>query len=92
KKIISGEKSILLPGTGVNLDENKYDDYPKDQGILKFVFLGRIMKENGIYELLEAFAILEKKYKNISLDIYGFCDVNKSNFMGKVNTIKSVIF
>nr|ABK81661.1 WbtD [Francisella tularensis subsp. novicida U112] len=92
KKIISGEKSILLPGSGVNLDENKYVDYPKDQGILKFVFLGRIMKEKGIYELLEAFAILEKKYKNISLDIYGFCDENKSNFMGKVNTIKSVKF
>ncbi|MDE5012603.1 glycosyltransferase, partial [Francisella tularensis] len=67
-------------------------DYPKDQGILKFVFLGRIMKEKGSYELLEAFAILEKKYKNISLDIDGFCDENKSNFMGQVNTIKSVKF
>ncbi|MDE4990421.1 glycosyltransferase family 1 protein, partial [Francisella tularensis subsp. holarctica] len=52
KKIISGEKSLLLPGSGVNLDENKYVDYPKYQGILKFDYLGLIMKEKGIYELL----------------------------------------
>ncbi|APC91093.1 MULTISPECIES: glycosyltransferase family 4 protein [Francisella] len=92
KKIISEEKSILLPGSGVNLDENKYVEYPKDEGVLKFVFLGRIMKEKGIYELLEAFAILEKKYKNISLDIYGFCDENNVNFMQQINAIKSTNF
>ncbi|APA83605.1 glycosyltransferase family 4 protein [Francisella tularensis] len=90
KKIISGEKSILLPGSGVNLDENKYVDYPKDQGILKFVFLGRIMKEKGIYELLETFLILEKKYKNIYLDIYGFCEGNNFKFLNAIENSKRV--
>lgn len=89
-KVITEEKAILLPGSGVNLDENKYVIYPKDDGMVRFVFLGRIMKEKGIYELLEAFAILEKKYSNVKLEIYGFCEENDVNFLSRIDSLDSV--
>ena len=84
QKIVIKEKSILLPGSGVNLKENFYVKYPKNNGQTKFIFLGRIMKEKGIYELLEAFSILEKKYDNIHLDIYGFCEEDNIEFLKKI--------
>jgi len=91
-KIIGCEKSIMLPGSGVNLTENKFAEYSKDSGVIKFVFLGRIMAEKGVYELLEAFSILEKKHKNIQLDMYGFCEENNEKFLKKVDELKSVYY
>lgn len=89
-KIIIKEKSIPLPGSGVNLEENKYIEYPKSSEEIRFIFLGRIMKEKGVYELLEAFKILETKYDNIKLDIYGFCEESNVDFLSKVEDLDSV--
>ena len=46
-KIFKG-KSRLIPGSGVNLAEHLFEEYPVE-GIMKFLFIGRIMKEKGIY-------------------------------------------
>jgi len=90
KNIVKKNKSILLPGSGVNLNDNECIYYPKDTGDIRFVFLGRIMKEKGIYELIEAFKTLSNKYDNIYLDIYGFCDENNQEFLNKVEQSESI--
>lgn len=43
----------------------------KDAEKITILFLARLIKEKGIYELLEAFNNLEKKYTNIELIIAG---------------------
>ncbi|MFT3909012.1 MAG: glycosyltransferase [Ferruginibacter sp.] len=37
----------------------------------RLVFVGRLLERKGLAELFEALAIVRKKHKNISLDIYG---------------------
>ena len=70
KHKINGKKSILLPGSGVNLEEFKYQDYPKDD-IVHFLFVGRIMKAKGIDYYLEAAKFIKTKYPNTVFHVIG---------------------
>ena len=38
------------------------------------MFIGRIMRDKGIDELLEAIEVVKKNYRTTSLDIIGFCE------------------
>jgi galacturonosyltransferase len=44
----------LLPGSGVNLQYHSYTDYPSETEPVRFLFCGRIRREKGIDEFLEA--------------------------------------
>lgn len=63
--------AILLPGSGVNLNDYSFENYPIDNGIVRFLFIGRIMKEKGINEFLECASIIKKKYKFVFFEIVG---------------------
>lgn len=43
----------LVPGSGVDLAEHRELPYPED-GQVRFLYIGRIMQEKGVYEYLEA--------------------------------------
>lgn len=68
---IEGKKTKLVSGSGVNLEEHPFEEYPsKDE--TSFLFVGRIMKEKGIEELLEASKLLHSN--NVKFEILGYCD------------------
>jgi len=70
KKRVQPSKQILVQGSGINLDRFKYLDYPKNEEI-RFLFIGRILKNKGIEELAEAFRGIVTKYPKVHLDIVG---------------------
>ncbi len=74
KKVVLEKNTEVLPGSGVNLENHGRQPYPPDDNGIRFLFVGRIMRDKGIGELLEAFTILNKKHPNISLDIVGSYD------------------
>ncbi|BCD91432.1 galacturonosyl transferase [Francisella halioticida] len=92
KKLIKKDKSIVLPGCGINLDEFEYGSYPSEDSGLKFVFIGRIMKEKGVYELLDAFSLIQESYFNTSLKIYGPKDENIDIFLENVGHVENVTY
>lgn len=51
-KIVSGNTE-LLPGSGVNVERFSFVDYP-EEGATNIVFVGRIIKDKGVFELAEA--------------------------------------
>lgn len=61
----------LLNGAGVNLDTYRAQEYPKDEGITRFLFVGRVMAEKGIDELLDAMRRLRADGINCALDVVG---------------------
>lgn len=73
QKVVRG-KSVLLPGSGVNLDKHIYEKYPADVSTLKFLFVGRLMRDKGIGELIDAAQILSMKYKNLIFKAVGFVE------------------
>ena len=69
-------KTRLIPGSGVNLALHMFEEYPSTKHGICFLFIGRIMRDKGIEELLYAFEIVKKNYPTTSLDIVGFCEEN----------------
>ena len=52
QKRIVNNNYIKIPGAGVNLNEYSFTDYPEQREPVTFLFIGRIMKEKGVDELL----------------------------------------
>ncbi len=70
-RIIEKDKTCLLNGAGVNTEEYQYAEYPNENKHIRFLFIGRIMKEKGIDELLYAAKKIKKEYSDIQFDIVG---------------------
>lgn len=76
-KILSGDtKTVLLPGSGVDLEKHQLLDYP-DNKVIKFLFIARIMKDKGIDIYLETAKKIKEEYKNVEFHICGYCDDDK---------------
>lgn len=73
EKEIINRPSIVIPGSGVNLIEHPFEDYPQKDDTLRFLYIGRIMKNKGIDELIEA-ATAFKDDDNLEFHIVGFCE------------------
>ena len=58
----------VLNGAGVDLKRFAFQDYPKDDGAVRFLFIGRIMREKGIDEFFSAADRLLAD--NINADFY----------------------
>lgn len=84
EKIIRG-KSILIPGSGVNLDQYSFEVYPEDNEIIRFLFIGRIMKAKGIDELLVAAKRIKEKYPNVQFDLIGGTE---EDYLKQLNELK----
>jgi len=77
KRIVSVKKAEILPGEGI--DTSKYvitDDvkHSDSKTHFKFLYLGRILKDKGILELVEASRILRQKYPDVKCQLLGFID------------------
>lgn len=68
---IAKNNSVLLPGSGVNLQYHKYQDYPVDDGIIRFLFIGRLVKDKGIEEFFEAAKKIKSEHPNTEFQILG---------------------
>ena len=68
---IADNRSILLPGSGVNLQHHVFQEYPEDKGIIHFLFIGRLLKDKGIEEFFEMAQYIRKEYPNTEFQILG---------------------
>ena len=64
------EKTVVLNGAGVNTETYAYQPYPNNQ-VVKFLFVGRVMKEKGIDELFAAMQRLVAEGQKCFLDVVG---------------------
>ena len=71
-RIVGKEKQTVLKGAGVNLSEYPVCPYPENDKV-RFLYLGRIMREKGIDELFAAAEALRERLGNgFVLDLVGF--------------------
>lgn len=70
EKIVPESKCCLLNGAGVNLDRYAYTPYPAGDKV-RFLFMGRVMKEKGVEELFAAMQRLHGEGANCCLDVLG---------------------
>ena len=68
---IRGKKSLLVNGSGVNLEKHVFEPYPQSP-ITRFLYVGRMMREMGINEFLEAARKLHGE--TVQFELVGNCD------------------
>lgn len=83
-KLLKEKNCTLINGSGV--DTTYFFDTGRryNQGTnIKFLFVGRILRDKGILELLEAFAMFKLKHPSTSLTLVGAIDENRSRISEK---------
>ena len=68
---IAGKKDKLVMGSGVSLARHRMEPYPEDDTV-HILFVGRVMKERGIIEFIEAAKALHSD--TVKFDVLGACD------------------
>lgn len=76
KKVVSGVTE-LLPGSGVNVEKFSLMEYPNDE-TTNIVFVGRIIKDKGVFELAEVAKKLKER-QDICFTIVGNVEYGSEN-------------
>ena len=83
KGIITGAHEII-PGSGVNLQKFTLMEYPHNETI-NFSFFGRMIKEKGIEQYLDAAETVHNKYPNT---LFHICGNPTDDYIGRVNELE----
>ena len=93
---IRTKRSILVPGSGINLEKHCFFPYPSEKDGLRFAFIGRLTPAKGIAEYLSMAEIEKKKHPDYTFSIAGLCDaeyrerVEDLHFKGIVNYLGQI--
>lgn len=66
-----GDNWELIPGSGCDIEEHSFCPMP-DDGTLRFIFIGRVMRLKGIDEYLQAAKTIKEKYPDTEFIIAGW--------------------
>ena len=80
--IISKDNTKLVSGSGVDLLKFKSIKNKKRENI-KILFIGRIIADKGIYELIESAKIIKKEYSNVTFILMGMLGVKNRTSISK---------
>jgi glycosyltransferase involved in cell wall biosynthesis len=82
KKLVPSEKLILIPGSGVDTQKfhpklkSEYQDLEK---AFTFLYAGRMLADKGLYELINAFAFINRSSIVCKLWLCGLIDKNNKS-------------
>ena len=71
---INVRKVEILGGIGLNLKEYPYQPISNIQQPINFLFIGRLLKEKGIHDFLNAAKIVKEKYPETQFTVLGAID------------------
>ncbi len=71
--VLGRQKTRLIPGSGVNTEAYALLDYPPD-GVIRFLFLGRVMEEKGIEQFIDAAEYFHAQNAPAEFHILGSCE------------------
>lgn len=75
-----------IPGSGVNIDEFPYKEYPSNDDVIIFNYVGRVVSIKGIEEFLSCAERIKAKYSNTKFVIYG--DYDDQVYRERINKLQ----
>ncbi len=74
RRIVDAERIVVVRGSGVDLGH--FAPQPVPAGAPTFLFLGRFLKDKGIFELVAAAGALRRRHPEVSVVLVGGADAN----------------
>lgn len=74
KYVINVKNVAVLGGIGLNLQDYPYQPLSNTHLPLKFLFIGRLLKEKGIHEFVQAAKLVKKIYPSTEFTVLGAID------------------
>ena len=71
KKLVTAGQARLLPGSGIDLAAFSPAPYPDESQGLRFLFIGRIIRDKGVVEFVEAARLVRRERSDIRCQILG---------------------
>ena len=71
------KKTFILGGIGLSFSDYPYASLNTNNEVIKFLFIGRLLKEKGINEYIYAAKLVKKRYPNTKFVVLG--SIDKSN-------------
>ncbi len=68
-------QAVMVPGSGVNLERFPYTPMPENRD---FLFVGRLIRDKGLMEYMEAGRLLRKTVPDAKLHVVGYFDPNQT--------------
>lgn len=101
--MLNKDKTKIIPGSGVNIEKFKPMIKTKKDNIIRFLFIGRLMKDKGMDEYLEVAEKITKECSNVEFQILGsfeeekYKDIIKNNenqqikYLGRSDDVRQEI-
>lgn len=77
--IVDSDTSVILPGSGVNLQHHTYQKYPAEENKIRFLYIGRLLKDKGIEEFFETAKMVKSKHPKTEFQIIGSVEGDYQN-------------
>jgi len=71
---IKVKQADVLGGIGLDLDEYNYQPIETTDLAIRFLFIGRMLKEKGIHDFISAAKIVKQGYPNVQFTVLGAID------------------
>jgi glycosyltransferase involved in cell wall biosynthesis len=72
KKFVHEEVAERIPGSGINYNKFSPINFKgKDPNVFIFLFIGRLIKDKGIFEYVNAARIIRRKFPNVIFNVMG---------------------
>lgn len=85
--IIRHQRYEVIPGSGVNLENFSFCEYPKTNEIV-FNYIGRIMKDKNIDDYLFLAKKIHQKYNNVVFNVIGFIEKNEMHYKEEMQELE----
>lgn len=89
---IKTKRKVLIPGSGINLDEHHYEEYPQESGHTDFAFIGRLTPAKGIEQYLDAAEYYHRKDDSIRFHVAGKCDEQYHERINRLNDSGVIVY
>lgn len=73
----------ILGGIGLNLLDYPYSPIMQVKQPIRFLFIGRLLREKGIHEFISAAKIVKNRYSNVVFTVLGAIDKNNSGALSQ---------
>ncbi len=84
RHVMDARQTTIMPGAGVNVSDYALQPFPDSKEEIRFLYIGRMMKEKGVDELFEAIGVIKQRYPNVLFTLIGW---DEENYKDKLDSL-----